>query len=91
MNCFRPANQPRQPTPESGFNCAGDRYFSPTEFREIYATSLPGAQFKTVKSFMGVLWTASSRPGEQQSPTHLAGGGEPTVPWRLDRTADGHR
>ena len=36
-----------------------DRYFSPARFRQIYAASLPGAQFTWVKPFLGVVWTAS--------------------------------
>jgi ubiquinone/menaquinone biosynthesis C-methylase UbiE len=35
-----------------------DRYFTPKQFREIYAASLPGAQFTWVKPFLGVVWTA---------------------------------
>ena len=35
-----------------------DRYFSPTEFKRVYAEALPGAEFTRMKSFMGVVWTA---------------------------------
>jgi ubiquinone/menaquinone biosynthesis C-methylase UbiE len=35
-----------------------DRCFSPTQFKEAYAASLPGAQFTTMKDFMGVVWVA---------------------------------
>jgi ubiquinone/menaquinone biosynthesis C-methylase UbiE len=76
-----------------------DRYFSPTEFREIYAASLPGAQFKTVKGFMGVLWTASSCQGRPTEPNHTmqrmrasrSAQSQFRCPWPLDRTADGDR
>ena len=35
-----------------------DKYFSPAQFKEAYAASLPGAQFTRMKNFMGVVWTA---------------------------------
>jgi ubiquinone/menaquinone biosynthesis C-methylase UbiE len=44
-----------------------DRYFSPAEFRRVYAESLPGAQFTRMKSFMGVIWTAQA--SEETNPT----------------------
>ena len=40
-----------------------DRYFSPTQFREIYSASLPGAQFTRMRTFMGVVWTAPAKSG----------------------------
>ena len=40
-----------------------DRYFSPTQFREIYSASLPGAQFMWMRTFMGVVWTAPAKSG----------------------------
>ena len=40
-----------------------DRYFSPTQFREIYSASLPGAQFTRLKTFMGVVWVAPAKSG----------------------------
>ena len=45
-----------------------DRYFSPAQFRELYAASLPGAQFTRVKGLMGVLWNASNRGREAGPP-----------------------
>ena len=35
-----------------------DKYFSPAQFKEVYAASLPEAQFTRMKTFMGVVWTA---------------------------------
>jgi ubiquinone/menaquinone biosynthesis C-methylase UbiE len=51
-----------------------DRYFPPAEFREVYGSSLPGAQITRVKSFMGVFWTAPNgqekwKPNESRQPT----------------------
>ena len=45
-----------------------DRYFSPNQFKEVYAASLPGAQFTRMKNFMGVVWTAPAEVVEKKAP-----------------------
>ena len=47
-----------------------DRYLTREQFREVYASLLPGAQFTCMKTFIGVVWTAPREHRMRKEPNH---------------------